>query len=277
MSLISTFLCSDSDELSQIYPQSSDSNPDAVVLLSLGLPIDSFLSFAKNIPPNTALFLADCYGILGFSQKAKKNIELMESGRGSEYGGEGGDGGEGITFVSFSGGNHIASVDSLPGDNITAHMAVGSNGGINSFLNKNISAVYFGGIAKATYQYDSKNEKFNSVPYFFISFKDIPVGATSFTSDAKEPMTKLIRMVPKGGKIESVALFPCFMRGKNKYGKNNVEPDIVSDLLPGIPIYGMFSHGELGPNECVGFTKIQNPAQNCSQHSMTTVAAIHVR
>jgi small ligand-binding sensory domain FIST len=75
--------------------------------------------------------------------------------------------------------------------------------------------------------------------------------------------------------VAAVALFPCFMRGKNEYGVNDVEPAAVAAQLPSVPVFGMFCHGELGPRRCLGFTIAEAPQQTCTQHSMTTIVAVH--
>ena len=103
---------------------------------------------------------------------------------------------------------------------------------------------------------------------------DSAVGVTSFTGDAKDAIQELVGRMPPGFQAEAVALMPCFMRGKNRYGKNDVEPGVVSELLPGVPIFGMFSHGEFGPKQCLGFDSDQGP-ETCGSHSMTSIVAIH--
>ena len=273
---IHTRLCKDIEELQSALGPKLDSNCDLVVLFSLGFDPSSFVPFARTVASGTPVFLADCYGILGFSAEDGRNIELMEAGRGSEYGGTGGDGGQGVVAVAFSGGGVAATVETLPTGETTALMVVATHGSdINSFLNKQAASIYYGGLAKATFQYSHDREQFEAVPYFFVGTVSAPVGTTSFTSDVKGSMQTLLNQSPAGIKMEAVALFPCFMRGKNEYGINNVEPDAVSELLPDVPIFGMFCHGELGPRKCMGFEPAQKPQQFCTQHSMTTVVAVH--
>jgi hypothetical protein len=224
------------------------------------------------------VFVADCYGILGFSAEQNRNLELMEAGRGTEYGGVGGGGGQGVVAVIFSGG-FAATVDAFPAESAAVHMAVAASGSsINTFLSKNATAAYYGGLAKATFRYDPQKQEFGKTPYFFVSALAEPdgaVGTTSFTSDAKGSVRGLLDSAPAGSAFDAVALFPCFMRGKNEYGANNVEPDAVSELLLGVPVYGMFCHGELGPSRCLGFAGSSFPQKDCRQHSMTTIVAVH--
>ena len=49
----------------------------------------------------------------------------------------------------------------------------------------------------------------------------------------------------------------------------------ASAALPGVRLYGMFAHGELGPSAFAGFAGADTPAQPCTQHSMHTVLAVH--
>jgi hypothetical protein len=170
----------------------------------------------------------------------------MEAGRGQEYGGVGGDGGQGVVAVVFSGGFE-ASTDSLP-TSATSHLAVATSAsGATALLVKHGTAPYYGGVAKATYRYSPPSGGFDPMPRFFISSTPTPAGAvgtTSFTDDAKTAAAELLDQLPPGHRVEAVALMPCFMRGKNLYGRNDVEPDALAELLPGVAIFGMFCHGE---------------------------------
>jgi small ligand-binding sensory domain FIST len=93
--------------------------------------------------------------------------------------------------------------------------------------------------------------------------------------DAAELQATMGPRAAAGG--DAVALFPCFMRGKNAYGRNPVEPDAVTALLPRTPIYGLFCHGERGPQTGLGFNSTPKPQHACTQHRMTTVVAVHAR
>ncbi|MFO1432106.1 MAG: hypothetical protein U1F76_18510 [Candidatus Competibacteraceae bacterium] len=279
MTQILTQLYRDATELElAIGPRLTGGDWDAVVLFVLNLEPGDFIPVAQMVTSDTPVFLADCYGILGYSAEEDRNIELMEAGRGQEYGGVGGDGGQGVVVVAFAGGV-VATVATLPEAGTTAHMVVAAHGSnVGALLAKQASSIYYGGVAKATFRYDPAEERFESIPCFCISTLAAPeqaIGITSFTEDAKGSVRTLLQQAPAGSRMEAVALFPCYMRGKNEYGANNVEPDAVSELLPEVPIYGMFCHGELGPRQCVGFDSTQKPQQACTQHSMTTIVAIH--
>jgi hypothetical protein len=280
MTQILTQLCRDATELQfAVGSRLASADCDAVVLFVLGLEPADFIPFAQTVAPDTPVFLADCYGILGYSAEEGRNIELMEAGRGREYGGVGGDGGQGVVVVAFCGGGVVATVDALPDAGTTAHLVVAAHGGtVGSLLAKQASSMYYGGVAKTTFRYAPANERFEAIPWFSISMLatlEQTVGTTSFTADAKGSVQRLLKQAPAGSRVETVALFPCYMRGKNEYGANNVESDAVSELLPEVPIYGMFCHGELGPRQCMGFDSTQKPQQFCTQHSMTTIVAVH--
>ena len=136
----------------------------AIALFALDLEPAAFVRFAEVVPRHTSLHLADCYGILGFSPEAGRNIELLEAGRGREYGGVGGDGGRGVVAVVFSGGV-IPSTSALPKDATTTHMVVAANGSdVGKFLKAEARSVYYGGVAKATYQYSGDTGQFAAVP-----------------------------------------------------------------------------------------------------------------
>jgi hypothetical protein len=276
MVAIRTQLFDDATRLQESLAPELAAGCDVVVLLSLGLEAGSLASFASATPPNVPVLLADCYGILGFSATEGRNLELMEAGRGQEYGGPGGDGGSGVTALIMSGGGVTATIDRLP-EQSTAHMVVAAQGSnVRAVLSKRASrAVYYGGIAKATYSYNRAAGRFEPVPHFLLSTISDPVGTTSFSSDPKGSVQQLLDALPGGRNVQAVGLFPCFMRGKNTYGENNVEPNVVSELVPGVPIYGMFAHGELGPTECMGFDPRQESGECCRQHSMTTIVAMH--
>jgi hypothetical protein len=273
---ITTQLCSDAGALkSALGPRLAEGRIDAVVLLALGVEAGALVPFAVAAG-NAPVLLADCYGVLGYSTEQGRNLELMEQGRGREYGGAGGDGGQGVVAVLFHGeGRFVASTEQLPAG-ACAHMVVTTGGGTVSLLD-NAAAPYYGGVAKAALRFDAEAGSFTPVERFFVTTLARPgsgVGTGSFTSDPEGAVRTLLETVPEGGTVEAIALFPCFMRGKNTYGTNDVEPDAVNRLAPGVPVFGMFCHGELGPCGCLGFSPGAGP-EVCSQHSMTTIVAVH--
>jgi hypothetical protein len=252
---------------------------DVVVLFALGFAPADFLPFAAGVPVRTTLLLADCYGILGWSAAENRNLEFMEAGCGREYGGVGGDGGCGVVAVAFTGAV-TSGADSLSAANSAAHLVIATSGSdVNSVLDRQAQAVYYGGLAKTCHRYRPERRQFESTPFFCITFSkgsgQTVVGTTSFTRDAAGAVQTLLAQAPAGMTTQAVGLFPCFMRGKNEYGRNNVESDIIAGLLPQAPIYGMFCHGELGPRWCLGFDADEWPQQACTLHSMTTIVAVH--
>lgn len=89
---------------------------DALVLFSLGADhaclVDAVLGSPAVSCPN--IYLTECYGIIGFDEQVGRNVELMEKGRGSEYGFVGGSGGTGCLVAGFSGNAAIGSEPDLP-------------------------------------------------------------------------------------------------------------------------------------------------------------------
>jgi hypothetical protein len=280
MGSIWTQLFEDTEALAAALPACMGPGTDVVALFSLGIAPEELTPAVRSASPSATVLLADCYGVLGHLPDQGRNLELMESGRGMEYGGVGGDGGRAVVAVVFSGGGVAASSDSLPSENATSHMVVTAGGGATSFLATHGSAVYYGGVAKGAYLLDRGRGQFESVPHFFVSTlasdATSSVGTTSFTSDAGGSVKQLLDRLPAGARVQAVGLFPCFMRGKNTYGENNVEPDAIGELLPEVPIFGMFCHGELGPGGCQGFDPDGRQALSaCRQHSMTSIVAVH--
>jgi hypothetical protein len=254
---------------------------DAVALFALGFAAADFVPFAREIAAETPVLLADGYGILGVSAPAGRNLELLEAGRGREYGGVGGDGGRGVGAVVFAQGTAVASFDALPAAGVTSHLVIAAqDDDIEVWLAAHASAVYYGGVAKATYRYAPATGQFEPVPRFCVSSLATPgqtVGTTAFTGEATDALQILLDRAPPGSRVDAVGLFPCFMRGKNAYGRNPVEPDAVTALWPRTPIYGLFCHGERGPQTGLGFNSTPKPQHACTQHSMTTVVAVHAR
>jgi hypothetical protein len=68
------------EAVQSVRAQAADASP----------PADASSSFSCPV------YLAETYGIIGFDEERQKNVELMEKGRGSEYGFVGGSGGRGV-------------------------------------------------------------------------------------------------------------------------------------------------------------------------------------
>ena len=97
-----------------------------------------------------------------------------------------------------------------------------------------------------------------------------------FTGDAAEATTNLMVRLPQGWKAAGdVGLFPCFTRGVNQYGEEDVESKAVGNAVDSPRVYGMFAHGELGPSTLSDFTSETNNHVACEQHSGSTILFIH--
>ena len=237
---------------------------DVLVLFSLGL---------DNAALAKAVYLTDTYGILGFDEAIGRNIELMEKDRGSEYGCVGGSGGEGCLVAGFSDGA-VAGHSDIPPENARSCMIVADQSKTWAKVQSK-STVQYGGITKECWKV-TEDGGLAKVPYFWVAdTSSTPTGISTFTEeDAKSPVQSLLKDIPAGLKPSSVGLFPCFTRGVNLYGAEHVEPTAISSILPQARIYGMFAHGELGPDSFSGYVSSPNQIA-CKQHSMTSILTIH--
>jgi len=247
---------------------------DALVVFSLGTDHDKLLAALQNCGVSGCpVYVTETYGILGFDEAKGANVELMEKGRGSEYGCQGGDGGQGAVILAYSGGNFSAAHEAFP-EGACSMMVVADGSG--SFSKVQAPTVYYGGITKQAYVFDGT--KLTSIPHFFVAALSGagPTGIAAFNGDAGEATEGMLAKLPADHAASgAVALFPCFTRGINEYGKNDVEPNAISAKLPGCRIFGMFAHGELGPSSFAGFTPPAEARQACTQHSMTSIIALH--
>jgi hypothetical protein len=214
----------------------------------------------------------------------------MEEGRGSEYGFVGGSGGQGFLVAGFSNGARIghAVVGAEPFLSSAPSMVVadGSGSWARYIQSANYAPLlYYGGISKTCFRLDDNQS--TEVPYFFVSefspSEECPnVGVTIFAEEkeAGPAVQSLLSAVPAGRAASNVVgLFPCFTRGVNQYGRENVESSQVVQALPRARVYGMFAHDELGPVVFVGFPPRSASATRspipCTQHSMTSILALH--
>ena len=76
---------------------------DCLALFSLGADHDKLVRAASRVDC-PSIYLTETYGILGYDESVGRNIELMEKGRGQEYGYQGGSGGQGCLAVAWSDG-----------------------------------------------------------------------------------------------------------------------------------------------------------------------------
>lgn len=258
---------------------SSISSPiDALALFHLGFPRDQVASaiLASGIAcPN--IYLADSYGIIGYDETLGRNVELMEKGRGKEYGYVGGSGGEGCVAVLFSSGAVAGHGDMEFPSDLASMMTVEDVS--NTFTNKVADPpVHYGGVSKENYVMN-ENGELTQTPYFWVGSKenDLPVGISTFTGEAADACKDLIDKLPTDYNLSGdVGLFPCYTRGVNHYGKEDVESSAIAASTENARVFGMFAHGELGPSTFSGFvdkaTKIP-----CEKHSMTSILSIHCK
>ncbi len=236
-----------------------------LLLLSLGYPPAAFETAARAAPEEVAVLLADCYGVLGTTPEGEAR-ERMEAGRGREYGGVGGAGGMGVAVVALAGARADAPDAAAP-----AHLVIAAHG-----RPRPAAAPCLGGVAKATWRWDAAAGRFTATDGLHVALPpELRVAATAFTGEAEPALRALLEAVPEGCVPEALALFPCFMRGVNRYGRDGVEPETAARLAPGVPLFGMFCHGELGPP--AGRALQPGPGVPCLTHSMTTVAAVLCR
>lgn len=251
---------------------------DALVIFSLGADHSKVLAAVQSSGVSgVPIYFTETYGILGFDEARGSNVELMEKGRGSEYGCQGGDGGQGVLLLAYSGGTFKAAHEAFP-EEASSMMVIADTSGNFAKVKGAAPAVYYGGITKEAYVFDVDGARFAQIPHFFVaaSLDAGPVGVAAFTGDAAEATEGLLAKMPDDVTASgAVGLFPCFTRGINEYGRNDVEPTAISAKMPGCRIYGMFAHGELGPSSFAGFSPPAPPRQPCTQHSMTSILALH--
>jgi len=276
--VVETFLVKGNADVSKLAAScaslASHMDLACVVCFSLGVPAERIASAAGGslgLHGMCPVFVADCYGIVGWDSKAGKNVELMEKGRGTEYGGCGGNGGEGVVVVAFRGSGHTPSSvgDESPPASSALHMVVASSGEPAAPS----PGVTYGGVAKACYRLDHSGDLV-SVPQFVVSSRTGVV--SSFTGEAGDAADAALRALPDAGPA-AAGYFPCFMRGVNLYEKDGVEPAAFAASGLDMPMFGMFAHGEFGPAKgdpvVCDPEKLSSPA--LETHSMTSVLALY--
>ena len=253
---------------------------DALVLLSLGVEHEYLVDAVHQVGIDCPVFLSETYGILGTDIDTGESIELMEKGRGSEYGYCGGSGGQGCVAVGYSQGVQTGyNADDFPLPNASTLMVIADQSGAWA-QDRESAPLHYGGITKSTWRLDPATKRLAPVPYFWVGdISGEPTGVSTFTDDAQEATTTLLAKIPSGYVASgSIGLFPCFTRGVNQYGKEHVEPQAAEKamLKTATPaqVYGMFAHGELGPTSFGDFIRDPNTIP-CTQHSMTTILSIH--
>jgi hypothetical protein len=279
---------------------------DCLVLFSLGLDRGLLLDAVRGArgtaaaavaaaAPPCPVYLTETYGILGFDEERRENVELMELGRGSEYGFAGGSGGEGCLVAGFSGGARSGhsllggtDLDSpLLSSSSTCMVVADGSGTWASDAARcfgDSPPLHYGGISKSCYALE--DEGWVRVPYFWVEDAgddgaggSSTVGVSAFSEDqeAGPAVQSLLSSARGAGRAPTgdVGLFPCFTRGVNQYGREGVETSQILAVMPRARVYGMFAHGELGPVAFSGFAKRSSFPIPCTQHSMTSILALH--
>ena len=256
------------------------SSLEGLVLMSLGMEHDTIVQAVQNQKDiSCPVFVTETYGIIGFDEESGKNIELMEKGRGTEYGFRGGSGGQGCLAIGYSDGAILGSNNQFP-PNASSLMVIADQSG--SWKNDQSNApLHYGGITKKAWRLDEK-DGLVQVPYFWVAdTSGRSTGVSTFTGDAGEATKELLSKLPSGCRTAgSIGLFPCFSRGVNQYDAEHVEPTAIGEAIQaagsGMPqIYGMFAHGELGPTSFSDFTNQASNTIPCTQHSMASILSMH--
>ena len=252
---------------------------NALVLMSLGVDQSTLLSAIADHSIQCPVYFADSYGIIGWDESVGKNVELMEKGRGSEYGFQGGSGGQGCLVLAYSGGAKAGHSSEFPSDASSLMVVADTSKAFAKDLASSAwdgAPLHYGGIAKEAYVL--KDGALSQVPYFWIASpsKAEPIGVSTFTEDAGKSAAALIDKTPSGWAPSTIGLFPCFTRGVNLYKQEDVESAEIGERLPkDTRVYGMFAHGELGPSGGIGHWTNEPIAVPHEQHSMTSILAVH--
>ena len=121
---------------------------DALVLMSLGVDQPVLLDAVNQHKDKIKcpVYLTDTHGILGFDEDLKQNVELLEKGRGSEYGFCGGSGGQGCLAIGYYEGATAGHTADFPKD-ISSLMVIADQS--KSWAKEKSNApLHFGGITK---------------------------------------------------------------------------------------------------------------------------------
>lgn len=220
-----------------------------VVFFSLGVSeelIQRVAGGALGLHGACPVFVVDCYGIIGWDAKEGKNVELMEKGCGTEYGGVGGSGGKGVVVAAFRGPAHTPTVGpgqlTLPGE---SHMLVCN---AEASFEPAASGAVYGGMAKKCFVMDSSTGNLQEIERFAVS-STVTSAVSTFSGEAADAASIMVKAMPdEAAGVNAAGYFPCFMRGINKYGRDGVEcADFLVSGLRKVKLFGMFAHGELGP------------------------------
>lgn len=260
------------------------SSLDGLILMSLGMDHNALVQTVRgNGSISCPVFLTETYGIIGFDEGVGKNVELMEKGRGTEYGFRGGSGGCGCLAIGYSGGAVLGSKGDCYPPNASSLMVIADQSGAWK-TDGGSAPLHYGGITKTTWRLEDDGG-LTQVPYFWVADEEAAsTGVSTFTGEAGAATSALLAKLPPGRAASgAVGLFPCFSRGVNQYGEEHVEPTAIGATVtstttgtPATRVYGMFAHGELGPTEFSDFTTYEgSDSIPCTQHSGASILSIH--
>lgn len=279
MQIKSIFVRGDGSALASRVNSVASMALNALVLMSLSGNHQLLIDTVRKAGITCPVYLTETYGIIGYDEEVGRSVELMEKGRGSEYGFCGGSGGQGCVLLAYSDGAVVGHDASFP-EKISSMIVIADTSGEWGKVSSS-APLHYGGITKSAWVVSEGSRDPVSVPYFWVASEakvSKPVGISAFTGEAGVAAKDLLGKIPSGLRSTGdVGLFPCFTRGVNKYGAENVESDAVSGAMPKInpvKIYGMFAHGELGPSSFSGFSDEATDIP-CEKHSMTTILAVH--
>jgi len=179
--------------------------------------------------------------------------------------------------VLFSSGAVAAHGDVIFPEELASMMVIEDTG--NEFTSSStVKPVHYGGVSKENYVF-GENGELERTPFFWVGSKeqDLPVGISTFTGEADAACAKLMGQISDGYTLSGdVGLFPCYTRGFNLYGKEDVESSAIAKTMTeaNARIYGMFAHGELGPSQFSGFADKAGKVP-CEKHSGTSILSMH--
>ena len=186
---------------------------NVLVLMSLGVDHSRLLDAAAGL--DCPVYVTEAYGIIGFEEEAGRSVELMEEGRGSEYGFQGGSGGQGCLVLGYSGDVRAGHDASFPKDASSLLVVADTSKAFGAVAEG--APLHYGGISKEAYVRAPDGASLQRVPFFWVAspVESEPIGVSTFTEDAGGAAASLMGQMPAGWRPSAVGLFPCFTRGVN--------------------------------------------------------------
>lgn len=182
-----------SKSLSQTFEKP---NLSGLSIFSLGVEnpivLDALKSASNESNLKFPVYLCDSYGIIGYEQSLGRNIELMEKGRGQEYGFRGGSGGEGCLVTAFGDGAVLGHDTKFPSNAATLMVVADTSGQWGEVASK--APVHYGGVTKQIWKVKEGSDQLEQVPYVWVAAKEKngqPTGISTFTGDARRRLRRL--------------------------------------------------------------------------------------